>query len=340
MERCLELARLGTGNCAPNPMVGAVLVNNDRIIGEGWHEEFGAPHAEVNCLASVRDSDKHLITSSELYVSLEPCAHFGKTPPCADLIIENKIPSVIVACRDPFPNVNGKGIEKIKKAGIQVEEGLLETEAKDVNKRFFCFHQHRRPYVILKWAETTDGFIADLSGKRLMISNEYSNRLVHKWRSAEASILIGTNTALADNPELTNRSWNGRSPIRLVVDMELKLPSSLKIFNGSTRTIVFNSLKHEENNQHSYYRFTPGTSLPLQILNTLYKLNILSVIIEGGAKLLQSFIDTDTWDEARVIRNRSKKIKEGLKAPVIPGQPAMVQEELGTDVIEIYKKAN
>ena len=265
MRRCLELATLGCGNVAPNPMVGAVLVFNDRVIGEGYHQKYGEAHAEVNCIDSVAEADKKLISSSTLYVSLEPCAHFGKTPPCADLIIQHKIPRVIIGCRDPFKEVDGKGIEKLKAAGVHIETGILEDDCRELNKRFFSFHTKQRPYVILKWAQTADGFIAATNHppgertlkesaekkERLHISNEYSNRLVHKWRSEEAAILIGTNTALLDDPELTTRLWPGRSPVRLILDMDLRLPAHLKIFDRSVRTIVFNSIKEEEVTDYS-----------------------------------------------------------------------------------------
>ena len=222
MERCLELARKAIGYVAPNPMVGAVLVHENRIIGEGWHREFGQAHAEVNCIDSVIEDDKKYIAYSTLYVSLEPCSHFGKTPPCADLIIKNGIQHVVIGSRDPFPDVNGKGIEKLRSAGINVSVGLMEDECIQLNKRFFTFYNKHRPYIILKWAETADGKLSAGSKERLKISNEYSNRLVHQWRSEEASIMIGTNTALYDDPELTTRLWHGRSPTRVVVDMNLR----------------------------------------------------------------------------------------------------------------------
>src|SRR5690606_9876485 len=213
MRRCLELASLGAGQVAPNPMVGAVLVHNDRIIGEGFHKRFGEAHAEVNCINSVNENDRDLIPGSTIYVSLEPCAHFGKTPPCADLIIHERIPRCIVALRDPFPDVNGKGIEKLLAAGVDVKVGILEDEARELNKRFFRFHINHRPYIILKWAQTADGYIGAGEGQRLLISNEYSNRLVHRWRSEEAAILVGTRTAELDNPALTTRLWPGSSPV-------------------------------------------------------------------------------------------------------------------------------
>lgn len=232
MQRCLQLAQLAAGHTAPNPMVGAVLVHDGVIIGEGYHKQYGGPHAEVNCINSVAEEHKHLIPSSFIYVSLEPCAHYGKTPPCADLIIRNKIPKVVVGCRDPFKQVDGKGIEKLVNAGIDVTVGVLEKECRQVNRRFFTFHTQHRPYVLLKWAQTGDGKIASYSEERLLISNDISNKLVHKWRSEEAAILVGTNTALMDNPSLTNRLWSGKSPIRLVIDMDLRLPKHLQLFNG------------------------------------------------------------------------------------------------------------
>ena len=344
MRRCLELAKLGCGNVAPNPMVGAVLVFNNRIIGEGFHQQYGRAHAEVNCIDSVADADKKLIPSSTLYVSLEPCAHFGKTPPCADLIIRQNIRRVIIGCRDPFEKVDGKGIERLKAAGVDVEAGILEEECTRMNKRFFTFHAKQRPYVILKWVQTADGFIAS-TGKendRMHISNAYSNRLVHKWRSEEASILVGTNTALYDDPELTTRLWTGQSPLRLILDMNLRLPAQLKVFDGSVRTIVFNSMKEEEEKGLLYYRLTPNGSIVKQILDALYKLNIQSVLVEGGAKLLQSFIDAEKWDEARMITNRQMTLGSdqipgnALRAPVLKSMTYQREIILGSDDIKIY----
>lgn len=344
MRRCFELARLGAGYVAPNPMVGAVLVHNDRIIGEGWHQQYGQAHAEVNCIASVKEEDKTLIASSMMYVSLEPCAHYGKTPPCADLIICYHIPHVVIGCRDPFSKVDGKGIDKLKAAGIHVEVGILEEEAKELNKRFFTFHTHHRPYVILKWAQTADGFIAtdavinNGNGKtdRLLISNDLSNRIVHRWRSEEASILVGTNTALLDDPALTNRLWDGPSPVRLVVDMELNLPQELQLFDRSQRTIVFNTIKHEEEGNLLYYQVTHDVSLVPQILNALYQLQLQSVLVEGGALLLQSFITENCWDEARVIINNDLFIKKGLPAPAVRGE-VVGSTQLQNDTLLMYK---
>lgn len=378
MHRCLELALLGSGYVAPNPMVGAVLVNDDRIIGEGYHQKYGEAHAEVNCLDSVRGEDRHLVERSTLYVSLEPCAHFGKTPPCADLIIRNKIPRVVIGCRDPFEQVDGKGIEKLKAAGIEVVQPVLERECKERNKRFFTFHVQHRPYVVLKWAQTGDGKIApparaayraqppdsgdgndasvatqsDVNGtrkgaSRLFISNTYTNRIVHKWRSEEMAIAVGTNTALYDDPELSTRLWPGKNPIRIVVDMDLRLPRSLNLFDGRIPSLVFNTKKHTIEQLDSplpvgvhYYQVTEEVSLPHQMLNALYRMRIQSVLIEGGARLLQSFIEEGLWDEARVITNRDLLIGEGLPAPVLHHHQLGYTESFLTDSIHIYQPIN
>jgi diaminohydroxyphosphoribosylaminopyrimidine deaminase/5-amino-6-(5-phosphoribosylamino)uracil reductase len=337
MHRCIELAKLGAGYVAPNPMVGAVLVHEDEIIGEGRHQQYGGPHAEVNCINSVKQEDRHLISSSTLYVSLEPCSHFGKTPPCSDLIIKHKIKKVIIGCRDPFKEVDGKGIEKLRAAGIEVRVGILEKDCKELNKRFMLFNTKHRPYIVLKWAETVDGKIANDSSERLFISNELTNRLVHKWRSEEASILVGTNTALSDDPELTARNWQGPSPVRLVVDMDLRLPQSLKLFDQKQPTIVFNKIKHEEQDQLIYYQVTEDVNLIHQIVNALYQLKIQSVLVEGGAKLLQSFIDADYWDEARVITNEKLIINSGLNAPVLINAMKISEQHILSDSIGVYK---
>ena len=336
MHRCLELAKQGAGYVAPNPMVGAVLVHDGKIIGEGYHQQYGGPHAEVNCMNSVGEQYKDKISRSVLYVSLEPCSHFGKTPPCTDLIIANKIPEVVIGCCDPFKEVDGKGIEKLKAAGIKVVYGILEDQCQQLNKRFFTFHTKHRPYVILKWAETGNGKIATNGAERLLISNEQTNRLVHKWRSEEASILVGTNTALLDDPELTTRNWSGPSPIRSVVDMDLKLPSSLKIFNDKQRTIIFNNIKHEEKDHLIYYQVTEDVSLVHQIVNALYQMKIQSVIVEGGARLLQSFIDEEMWDEARIIKNEELIINNGPAAPELEIKNAKQEIKILGDSIKIY----
>jgi diaminohydroxyphosphoribosylaminopyrimidine deaminase/5-amino-6-(5-phosphoribosylamino)uracil reductase len=350
MRRCLELALLGAGHVAPNPLVGSVLVYTDpatgaeRIIGEGYHERYGERHAEANCIASVKEEDRALIELSTIYVSLEPCAHYGKQPPCADMIIEKKIPRVVAGCRDPFPQVNGKGIEKLRAAGVEVVVGLLEKECVEINRRFFTFYTKHRPYVVLKWAQSADGKIAGPSGgglrgaERTLISNEYSNRLVHKWRSEEAAILVGTRTALLDDPALTVRLWNGPDPIRLVVDKELRLPSSLQIFDGRVRTIVFNLIRHQEGGVIEYYQLSPDSSFIHQISVALTQLKIQSVLVEGGARMLQAWIDEGDWDEARVITNSELVIPGGLAAPELKDARLAGSETLLDDTVRYYRR--
>lgn len=338
MQRCLELAIRGAGKVAPNPLVGAVLVYDEKIIGEGWHQQYGGPHAEVNCISNaIENGSGNLISKSTMYVSLEPCAHFGKTPPCADLIIQHNIPKVVIGCRDPFEEVNGKGIEKLKAAGIFVKTGILENECKKVNKRFFTFSIEKRPYVILKWAQTADKKIAADSGERLLISNEYTNRLVHQWRSEEAAILVGTNTALYDDPVLTNRLWSGPSPVRLVVDRQLRLPASLKIFNREVKTIVFNTIKDEESENLVYYKIRKDESLVHRLMTALYRMKLQSVLVEGGARLLQSFIEEGIWDEAKVIVNRVLMAGEGIAAPILPAAEKISEQQVADDLIEIFR---
>jgi len=340
MFRCIELAHKGAGLVAPNPMVGAVLVQDDRIIGEGWHQRYGEAHAEVGAIGQATQSGLTNGQISTLFVSLEPCAHFGKTPPCADLIIRTGIPKVVIGCRDPFEAVNGKGIEKLKAAGIEVVEGLLEKECRELNKRFFTFHEQLRPYVILKWAQTADGFLAAATGEpRLLISNEYSNRLVHQWRSEEAGILVGTNTALLDDPALTNRLWSGPSPVRLVLDMDLRLPASLKLFNREQKTIVFNAVKDEEQPNLIYYRLEKNKSLISQLMDALYKLRIQSVLVEGGRHLLNSFIQEGVWDEARIITNIKLKTGNGLAAPALTNSQLISRESFLTDELLTWKNS-
>ena len=336
MHRCIELATLASGNVAPNPMVGAVLVHNEEIIGEGYHKVYGGPHAEVNCINSVENKNHHLVKDSSLYVSLEPCAHFGKTPPCADLIIRHSIKKVFVGCRDPFVEVNGKGIEKLVAAGVNVTTGILEEECKDLNKRFFTFHTRHRPYIILKWAQTADHKIGNEGNSRLMITNEFTNRLVHKWRNEEAGIMAGTNTVMMDDPHLTNRLWAGNHPVRVIIDMDLRLPSRLNVFDGSVKTIVFNALKHEELTNLIFYQVTRDVNLVHQVLNGLYQMKIMSVMIEGGAILIQSFIDEGMWDEARVITNNTLILNAGVPSPILTDATIKSEESIGDDIIKNY----
>jgi len=321
---------------APNPLVGALLVYENRIIGEGYHEMYGGPHAEVNCIASVKTEDQSLISFSTLYVSLEPCAHYGKTPPCTNLIIQHKIPKVVVGCRDPFPKVNGKGIEQLQNAGIEVIVGIEEETCKQLNKRFFTFQQLNRPFVVLKWAQSSNLKINAYGIDRLFITNDFSNRLVHKWRSEEASIMVGTNTALADNPALTTRLWSGRHPVRIVVDLDLRLPQDLILFNRKFPTIVFNSIKDEEEENLLYYKVDADESLAIEIMKALFELKLQSVIIEGGSRLLQHFIDEGIWDQICTITNNNLVVTEGLSAPELPLAKKEKEFNLLTDTISIY----
>jgi diaminohydroxyphosphoribosylaminopyrimidine deaminase/5-amino-6-(5-phosphoribosylamino)uracil reductase len=335
MNRCLVLAALGAGQVAPNPMVGAVLVYEHRIIGEGCHEQFGGAHAEVNCNKNV--SERSLIGKSTLYVSLEPCAHFGKTPPCADLIIEHKIPAVVIGCRDSFDAVNGRGIEKLKAAGINVTVGILEKACRDLNRRFFTFHEKKRPYVILKWAQTKDGIIGSGNTERLLISNDTSNKLVHKWRSEEAAILVGTRTARQDDPALTTRFWPGKDPLRVVIDKELKLPAHLRLFDGAASTIIFNHVKDEDSGKLRYIKLDREEALLPQLLNRLYQLNVQSVMVEGGSALLDSFIREAVWDEARVITNNGLTTGSGVEAPLLHNAVEVSRQQVRNDTITFYR---
>lgn len=338
MQRCLQLAELGSGHTAPNPMVGAVLVHNGKIIGEGYHEIYGGPHAEVNCMSSVKADDRLLIPQSTLYVSLEPCVHHGKTPPCTDLIIREKIPRVVIGCRDPFGEVNGKGIEKLIVNGVNVDYPVLEESAKEKNKRFFTFHKLKRPYIVLKWAESSNHKISGRSGEKIKISNDYSNRLVHKWRSEEAGILIGTETALLDNPELTNRLWTGKNPTRIVLDKELRLPDYLNIFDGKVPTIILNNKKEMQSGELLFKKINGElTDIP-SILSPLHSLHVLSILVEGGAKLLQSFIDSELWDEIRIITNTEMVIDGGILSPDFKNAKLLKTEYLTSDKISYYRQ--
>ena len=336
MQRCLQLADLGTGYTAPNPLVGAVLVHQNRIIGEGYHQQYGEAHAEVNCLNSVQPDDRALIPGSTLFVSLEPCCHFGKTPPCTDLILRERIPRVVVGCRDPFPLVAGKGIEKLLAGGVQVTYPVLENLSQEKNRRFITYHQQQRPYIVLKWAESANHKIARSGGGHFRISNEWTNRLVHKWRTEEAGILIGTNTAAADNPLLSARLWPGKNPIRIVLDYNLRLPQTLKLFDGSLNTVILNGQKDLQKTNVVFKKLLPGKQLPESILIAMHELKVLSVLVEGGRKLLQSFIDNGTWDEMRIITNEELTIPAGLSSPEFHDAKFVLSESLGSDTIRYY----
>jgi diaminohydroxyphosphoribosylaminopyrimidine deaminase/5-amino-6-(5-phosphoribosylamino)uracil reductase len=339
IRRCLELAQRSKGYTAPNPMVGAVLVYNGRIIGESWHKQYGEAHAEVNCLESVATENKHLIKDSTMYVSLEPCAHYGKTPPCATRLVQEKVKEVIICNTDPFEQVRGKGIKILNEHGIKTTEGILDAEGKWVNRRFFTFHQKKRPYIILKWAQTQNGYFAPLHKGRLQLSNKHSQQLVHKWRTEEAAIMIGHQTAVADNPLLTARSWNGKQPLRIVLDKRLVLSHHLNIFNEDAATWVLNEKKDENKGNISFVKLVFDEILLTRLLEKLHDANILSLIVEGGAVLLQSFIDAGLWDEARIFSTETI-LDEGLEAPSLKDANTALTTELDTDRLHVYTNKN
>lgn len=316
IQRCIDLALKGIGTVAPNPMVGAVIVHNGIIIGEGFHEAYGQAHAEVNAINVVKDQSK--LKDSTIFVSLEPCAHFGETPPCSDLIVQKRFKHVVIGCVDPNSKVAGKGIEKLKNAGIKVSVGILENECRELNKRFFTFHEKERPYVILKWAQTKDGFIdknrSDNDSGVNWITQAETKKLVHQWRSEEAAILVGKKTALIDNPSLTVREVEGNNPIRIVLDSNLEVPSTNAIFSSDSPTIVFNTLKRDVTDSVEWIVVDKIT--PSAVLSELYRKNILSVFIEGGKQVLESFITEGCWDEARILIGTSEW-KEGVEAPIV-----------------------
>lgn len=335
IRRCLNLANFGKGTVSPNPLVGAVLVHNQEIIGEGYHVRYGEAHAEVNCINSVSEENKWRIEKSTLYVSLEPCAHFGKTPPCSQLITKMKIPKVVIGCRDPFEKVAGKGIDHLKENGVEVVEGVLEKECININQRFFTFHRKKRPYIILKWAESQDGFIGKKED-RILISNWLTNREVHRWRSEEDAILVGARTAALDNPQLTARLWPGKNPVRVLIDPQLAVNKESKIYDGTASTIVFNYLKNgiEPNVE---FVLIDGDHTLKNILQKLYERNIQSLIIEGGAFTLQQWIDENFWDECRLITNTHLKLGEGIAAPVLSRSHLVFEKHFEDDCIQTFK---
>ncbi|NNU34593.1 bifunctional diaminohydroxyphosphoribosylaminopyrimidine deaminase/5-amino-6-(5-phosphoribosylamino)uracil reductase RibD [Mucilaginibacter sp. S1162] len=341
MQRCLDLAALGPGKVSPNPMVGAVIVHDDKIIGEGYHQQYGQAHAEVNAVNDVLlkfDNAKELFQQSTIYVSLEPCAHYGKTPPCADLLIKHRFAKVVIGCRDPFDKVDGKGIEKLQAAGIEVIVGVLEDECKWLNRRFFTRIQKQRPYVILKWAQTADEFFAPDDNQQFWITGPESRRLVHQWRSEEDAILVGKNTVAIDNPQLNVRYGDGRSPKRVVIDRRLELKPDLNVFDQSVETLIFNGVKTDVEGKNKYIALEDfDRYVPQYILYQLYLQDIQSVIIEGGAYTLNAFINAGVWDEARIFTGKAT-LTAGIKAPKING---IIAEEIpsGTDYLQIlYNK--
>jgi diaminohydroxyphosphoribosylaminopyrimidine deaminase/5-amino-6-(5-phosphoribosylamino)uracil reductase len=336
MKRCLLLAAKGLGKVAPNPMVGCVIIHNNQVIGEGYHEQFGHPHAEVNAINSV--ADPSLLPESTLVVNLEPCSHHGKTPPCADLIIQKKIKKVVIGCTDPFPQVAGGGIKKLKKAGVEVVTDVLLEECRELNKRFFTFHEKKRPYIILKWAQTADGFISlkyPFSKEQNWITSVESKKLVHKWRAEEQAIMIGTNTAILDNPELTVRLAEGENPLRIVIDEHLTIPVSNHVFSPESNTWIFTALKAEAQEHITYFKTDFSRNILPYVMQTLYEHKIISLIVEGGAHLLNSFIEDGLWDEARVF-TAQKNFSAGIAAPTIKGKEVSVLN-YGGDQLRILK---
>lgn len=338
MKHCLELARRGAGQVAPNPMVGCVVVHKGKIIGEGYHEKYGEAHAEVNAIRSVKNPD--LLKESTLYVTLEPCAHHGKTPPCSDLIVEKQIPKVVIGTIDPFAKVAGRGIERMQKAGIDVQVGILEDECRELNKRFFTFHQKHRPFIMLKWAQTQDGFIdidreAENYGEPTWITGSEALLRVHQLRAEENAIMVGTNTAEKDDPSLTVRHCKGENPLRIVLDKNLRLSASLKLFNHESETIIINSVKDEQRENVEFIRVDYSQNILPQVLEVLYQKEKLSLIVEGGRTLLQSFIDQQLWDEAYVFTG-TKKFGNGIPAPKLKGE-CFSREEISNDVLEVFK---
>ncbi|AMR33066.1 bifunctional diaminohydroxyphosphoribosylaminopyrimidine deaminase/5-amino-6-(5-phosphoribosylamino)uracil reductase [Mucilaginibacter sp. PAMC 26640] len=338
MRRCLELAALGAGSVSPNPMVGSVIVHNGKIIGEGYHRKYGEAHAEVNAVQMVISSHQNhaeLLAQSTIYVSLEPCAHYGKTPPCADLIIKHQIPKVVVGCRDPFAQVDGKGIEKLIAAGIEIVTGVLEEECQWLNRRFFTRVQKQRPYIILKWAQTANGFFAPADGSQYWITGPEAKKLVHRWRAEEDAILVGRITALVDNPQLNVRLAEGKSPKRIVIDRTLELSEQLNIFDGTTETLIFNEIKTDIIGNLKYIALENFDHyLPQYIMYQLYMQDIQSVIIEGGANTLNSFIKDGLWDEARIFTGWSV-LTDGVPAPRVSGTNGGTSV-VGADQLQLF----
>lgn len=324
MKRCLQLAANGRGQVNPNPMVGAVIVHENKIIGEGYHQEYGKAHAEVNAIDSVKD--KSLLSQSTIYVSLEPCSHYGKTPPCSQLIIDSKIPRVVVATLDPYPKVSGRGVNMLKEAGVEVEVGLLKDEAQELNKEFFKYYTANKPYVYLKWAQTRDGFIDKkrTEGEPVcptIISNDLTQILVHKLRANVSAIMVATNTAVNDNPSLTTRLWYGKNPIRLILDRTGRIPNDYKIFDGLVPTYIFMEQVDAENQENNvvYVPLAFDQNTIANILDYAQSLSITSILVEGGSQFLQTFIDTEMWDEA-FIEISDHEFFAGTKAPEIRGK--------------------
>jgi len=339
MLRCLELAAKASGNTAPNPMVGAVLVHNDRIIGEGWHRHYGSDHAEVNCLRNVKEEDRCLIPDSAMYVNLEPCAHYGITPPCSERLVKEKVNEVYIANMDPFEKVSGKGVSILKNAGIKVETGLLGEEGFWLNRRFFCFHKLSRPYIVLKWAKTVEGYMAPADKSRFQITNDASLSLSHKWRTEEGAIMVGTTTALNDNPQLTSRLWQGHQPLRIVIDRTLKIPHHLHVYDEAAATWIINESRGGMVGNVHYMQMRFDNKFLDSLVEKLYLAKILSVIIEGGATLLNSFLSAGLWDEARVFTGVTS-LDAGDAAPVLSNARLVMNTAIQSDNLQVFINKN
>jgi diaminohydroxyphosphoribosylaminopyrimidine deaminase / 5-amino-6-(5-phosphoribosylamino)uracil reductase len=333
MRRCFELAQRGAGSVAPNPMVGAILIAHGRIIGQGWHERYGGPHAEVNAVRSVAASDRHLLSKAVLYCSLEPCSHYGKTPPCAELILEQKIPHVVVCNTDPNPLVAGRGINMLREAGVAVQTGLLEEEGQWLNRTFFRWITQKRPYIILKWAQSADGLIGRV-GERTAVSGALTQRLVHRWRAESGAILVGTRTAVVDNPRLDHRLYDGPPLLRIALDWSAKLPQSANLLDDSQPTWIVGPVRDGMYQQTTFQYFEQDTWIP-ELLQHLYTTKKSILLVEGGASVHQQFIDAGLWDEVRTIENTALHLHSGVAAPILPSGEVRWQQEhhLGSDRI-------
>lgn len=338
MRRCIQLARNGLCNVSPNPMVGAVIVCNGKIIGEGYHVRCGEAHAEVNAIRSVKDTS--LLKHSTIYVSLEPCSHYGKTPPCADLIMEKQIPRIVIGCQDPFSKVAGNGIRKLREAGREVVVGVLEEECHKLIRRFITFHTLHRPYITLKWAESSDNFIdiCRTEGNPMVLSTPETSMLVHKKRAESDAIMVGTHTALLDNPSLTVRNWYGRNPIRVVLDRNLSIPLSFHLLDKTVKTLVFTAKKQDSIPNIEYITLDYDIPILPQVMQHLYQRNIQSLLVEGGSYLHQSLLDADLWDELFVEKS-ARKLNGGVKAPEINHKISYtIEEHFGISIWHYYRQ--
>ena len=335
IDKCIILARKGALDVSPNPMVGCVIVNDGEIIGEGYHKKYGKNHAEVNAIHSV--NDKSLLKNSILYVNLEPCCHHGKTPPCTDLILKYNIPKVVIGCIDTFSKVSGQGMKKLKDNSVEVIYGVLEKECTELNKRFFCYHTKKRPYIILKWAKSKDNFIAPINQEKpFWMTSEKSKKLVHSWRAEEDAILVGRKTVVADNPSLTVRMCEGKNPIRIIIDKELSLDKKSNVFDDQAETIVFNNIKSAIIDKTTYLK-ADFNNLNEGILNQLYNRDILSLIIEGGTITINSFIEKNLYDEIRVF-TADKLLEKGINSPELPDINLIKTSIINNDKLEVYKR--